>query len=209
MLENLKFKLIKIVKDSDKIGLCREKTGSFSIRDERTGYVLITPVEMRREELKIEHICIVDLNGKEIEIPSGVTPSEELGIHLEVYKNKDDIRAVMHVNPVYSTIFSVVNKVIPPIVYDARFYGGYIYVAPYERAKSSALCKSVIPPLSKSEACLLERNGVVIISKNVDDIVSKGAYVEKTAEIYYKSLVLNQFNEPERMTREELELKKK
>ena len=209
MLENLKFKLIKIIKDSNRFNLCKERTGSFSIRDERTGYVLITPVELKREELKIDNICILDLNGKEIEIPSGFTPSKEAGLHLEIYKNKQEIKSIMHVNPTYTTIFSVANKFIPPILYVSSFYGGYIYVAPYEKIQTEKFYKSPIAPLSKSEACLLERNGVVVISKSVYDIVSKAIYIESVAEIYYKSLILNNFNEPERLTKEELELRNK
>lgn len=208
MLENLKFKLIKIIKDSNRFNLCRERSGSFSIRDERTGYVLITPVELKRDELKIDNICILDLDGKEIEIPNGFTPSKEAGLHIEIYKNKSNVKSIMHINPTYTTIFSVANKVIPPILYDASFYGGYIYVAPYETIGTEQFYKSPIAPLSKSEACLLERNGAVIISENVDDIISKAVYVENVAEVYYKSLLLNSFNEPDRMTKEELDLNK-
>lgn len=208
MLENLKFKLIKIIKDSNRFNLCKERSGSFSIRDQRTGYVIITPSELKRDELKIENICILDLDGKEIEVPSGFTPSKEAGLHMEIYKNKSDVKSIMHISPTYTTIFSVANKVIPPILYDASFYGGYIYVAPYERIGTEEFYKSPVAPLSKSEACLLERNGAVIISESVDDIVSKAVYVEKVAEVYYKSLLLNSFNEPERMTKEELDLNK-
>ena len=209
MLENLKLKLIKIIKDSEKRDLCREKTGSFSIYDEGSGYVLITPVEKKREELRIEHICVVDIEGKYIEVPNGLTPSEELYIHLAVYKKKNNTRSIVHISPTYATVFSVANKVIPPILYDSRFYGGYIYVAPYVKDQSSQLIKGVLDSLNTSDACLIERNGLIVISNNVDDIVRKSIYVEHVAEVYYKTLILNQFKEPERLTKEELEIKKK
>lgn len=133
-----------------------------------------------------------------------MNPSREKLIHLEIYKNKKNIKAVMYTHSLYATVFAVANKVIPPIVSDSRHYGGYIYVAPYEKAQTIELAKSVIEPLNKNDACLLERHGVVIVSENIDDVLTKARYVEDVAEIYYKVLVLNQFKEPQRLNTEEL-----
>ncbi|NME83237.1 class II aldolase/adducin family protein [Clostridium sp. SM-530-WT-3G] len=204
MLDNLRIKLVKIAKDAEKYGLCKEKTGSFSLRDKSTGYILITPSQVSREDLKPESICILDSEGNEIEVHKEMQPSREKLLHLEIYKNKENIRAVMYTHSLYATIFAVANKVIPPIVSDSRHYGGYIYVAPYEKAQTIELAKSVIEPLIKNDACLLERHGIVIISENIDDVVTKARYVEDVAEIYYKVLVLNQFKEPQRLNSEEL-----
>ena len=204
MLDNLRIKLVKIAKDAEKYGLCKEKTGNFSIRDESTGYILITPSQVSRNDLKPENICILDSEGNEIEVQKEMNPSREKLIHLEIYKNKKNIKAVMYTHSLYATVFAVANKVIPPIVNDSRHYGGYIYVAPYEKAQTIELAKSVLGPLKKNDACLLERHGVVIVSENIDDVLTKARYVEDVAEIYYKVLVLNQFKEPQRLNSEEL-----
>ncbi len=117
---------------------------------------------------------------------------------------KKDVKAVMYAHSLYATIFAVANKVIPPIVADSRHYGGYIYVAPYEKAQTIELAKSVIGPLSKNDVCLLERHGVVITSEKIDEILTKARYVEDVAEIYYKVLLLNNFREPNRLDIEEI-----
>ena len=119
-------------------------------------------------------------------------------MHLEVYKARKDIRSIMHINPIYATTFSVANKVIPPITYDSANYGGYIYVANYEKIKTTEDANELIDKLNTSDACLLESNGVVVVSKDIEDVLSKAIYVEKVAEIYYKALILNQFKEPKR-----------
>jgi L-fuculose-phosphate aldolase len=204
MLQNLKIKLIKIAKDAEKYNLCKEKTGNFSIRDESSGYIIITPSKIKRENLKEEDICVVDLNGNEIEVMDGIRPSSELLLHLEIYKARKDIRAIMHIHSIYATTFAVANKAIPPITYDSANYGGYIYVANYKKTKTIELVKDVIEQLNKSDACLLEKDGVVVVSEDIDDVLLKARYVEEVAEIYYRTLTLNQFKEPERLTREEL-----
>lgn len=204
MLENLRIKLVKIAQDAEKYGLCKEKTGSFSIKDTSTGYILITPSQISRNKLKPESICILDLEGNAIEVEKGKKPSREFLLHLEIYKQKKDVKAVMYTHSLYATIFAVANKVIPPIVADSRHYGGYIYVAPYEKAQTLELAKSVIEPLDKNDVCLLERHGVVITSKNIDEVLTKARYVEDVAEIYYKVLILNQFKEPNRLDIDEI-----
>ena len=82
MLQNLKIKIIKMAEDAQKYNLCKEKTGNFSIRDESTGYIIITPTKMQRQNLKEEHICVVDLDGNEIEVMDGV--ADALPVHTSV-----------------------------------------------------------------------------------------------------------------------------
>lgn len=206
MLENLKIKLVKIAKDAEKYNFCTENTGSFSIRDESSGYVIITPSKIKVENLNEEHVCVVDINGNKIQMIDGIEPSSDLLMHLEVYKARKDLRSIMHIHPTYATTFAVINKVIPPVTYDSANYGGYIYVANYDKTKATEPVKDLIEKLNTSEACLLESNGAIVVSQDIEDILSKAIYVEKVAEIYYKALTLNQFKEPKRFTREELTL---
>lgn len=204
MLDNLKINLVKIAKGSEKYDLCREKTGSFSIRDESSGYILITPSKIKIEELSEEAISIIDLNGNKIKVLEGIEPSNDLDMHLEIYKERKDIRTIMHVHPLYTATFAVVNKVIPPITYDAANYGGYIYIANYDKSKAIESAKDLTEKLKLSDACLLESNGVIVISREIEDALSKARAIERVAETYYKSLTLNGFKEPKRFTREEL-----
>lgn len=204
MLDNLKIKLFKIAKSSAQYDFCREKTGSFSIRDESSGYILITPSKIKIEELNQEEICIVDLNGNKINVHEGIEPSSDVDMHLEIYKERKDIRTIMHIHPFYTTTFAVINKVIPPITYDAANYGGYIYISNYDKSKAIGSAKDIIEKLKLSDACLLESNGVIVVSREIDDSLPKARAIERVAKTYYKSLILSSFKEPKRYTREEL-----
>ena len=156
MLENLKKKLVYIAKKAEKEGLCKHKSGNFSIRDIETGYILVTPSAVSREKLSYEDICIVDLNANLIEVNTSVRPTSELLMHLEAYKCRNDINAVVHTHSKIATAFSVLNKEIPPIVYEVvNVVGndGRIKVAPYARPGTVELSKSIIEPIQKSDAC--------------------------------------------------------
>lgn len=196
MLENLKIRVINMARKAQEAGLCREKSGSFSIKDETSGYILITPSRVDREDLKLKDICVLDKDGNVIEKQPSKIPSTEYRLHVQIYKNKPEVKSVMYISSLYATIFAISNKSIPPITQDSKYYGGYVYVAPYEKAETIELAESAIEPLRKHSACLLERHGLVVVSSDIDDIITKAQYVEDAAEIYYKVLLLNGLQEP-------------
>ncbi|GAA0731801.1 class II aldolase/adducin family protein [Clostridium oceanicum] len=204
MLENLKKAVVKVAKAADKSGLCRHKSGNFSIRDEETGYIVVTPSAVAREELTYHDICVVDIDANVIEIETDVRPTSELLLHLEAYKTREDISAIVHTHSHFATAFSVLSKEIPPIVYEAVSYGGTVHVAPYGRPGTTKLAKSVIEPLKLSDACLLEKHGVVSVAKDIDTALLNAHYIEEVAEVYYRSLLLNNGEEPEQLPVEEL-----
>ncbi|MBY1644604.1 class II aldolase/adducin family protein [Clostridioides difficile] len=197
MLDSLKGKIVEIAIKAEHYGLCKEKTGNFSIRDKDTGYILITPSGVGREELKVEHICVLDLDGNVIEVEKGIKPSSEVLMHIEIYKTRENINAISHTHSLYATAFSVAKKPIISIVYESVNYGGYVDIAPYERPGTLKLAKSVSKLLIDTDACLLERHGLTTVGNDLDEALLKSRYVEEVAEIYYRSLVLNQFKELE------------
>jgi L-ribulose-5-phosphate 4-epimerase len=87
MLEKLKEQLVEIAKNADSSGLCKHKSGNFSIRDKKTGYIVITPTGLDRKELNYHDICVVDIDGNEVEIETDVKPTSEILMHIAIYKN--------------------------------------------------------------------------------------------------------------------------
>lgn len=208
MLEELKKEVEKIAKEADKSGLCKHKSGNFSIRDEKTGYVVVTPTGVDREELTYHDICVVDLEANVIEAVTGLRPTSELLMHLEIYKTREDVFSVAHTHSRIATSFAVVNKPIPAIIYECATLGlkdAVIPVAPYGRPGTRELSNSVIEPIKRSDCILLEGHGVVAVDKNPKDALLKAHYVEELAEVYYRSLVINGGKEPKAFKPEELQ----
>lgn len=208
MLEGLKVKLTEIAKRADADGLCKHKSGNFSIRDEATGYILVTPSGVSREELTANHICVVDMDMNLIEVNKDVRPTSELLMHIEAYRCRPDVKAIVHTHSKFATAFSVLNKEIPPIVYEiVNIVGGegIIRVAPYERPGTEALAKSIVKPIEIADACLMANHGVLAVSKeDIEDAFLKAAYVEEVAEVYYRALLINGGKEPSTIPQSEL-----
>lgn len=68
----------------------------------------------------------------------------------------------------------------------------------------SRACKSIIEPVKHSDACLLERHGVLTVdSENLDNALLKAYYVEQVAELYYRALQISGGKEPAAFTEDE------
>jgi L-fuculose-phosphate aldolase len=209
MLENLKEQVLTIAKRAQRDGLCKHKSGNFSIRDTETGYVVITPTGVDREKLEANDICVIDLEANVIENLTGLKPTSESLMHLNIYKTRKDVNAVAHTHSMYATSFAVLNKAIPAIVYECANMGlgkGRIPVAPFGRPGTVALADSIVDACTESNCFLLEKHGAVSIdTRNLYEAYLNACYIEELAQLYYISLTANANVEPDGFPAEELQ----
>jgi L-fuculose-phosphate aldolase len=69
--------------------------------------VLITRARVSKGRMAIDDILCVASDGRLTEDSSGHAPSSETPMHLEVYRQRPDVRAVIHAHPVFSTALTV------------------------------------------------------------------------------------------------------
>lgn len=207
MLDTLKEQVVAVAKEAERLGMCRHKSGNFSIYDPETGYVVITPSGVARDVLGPEHVCVMDLSGRVIERAAEVKPSSEAMMHLYIYKERKDILAIVHTHARYSTAFAIMNKPIPPIVYESAYLGktGMVPVAPYGRAGTVDLAWKVADVMKDHEVCLMESHGAIAAGSSLEDAFLKAQYVEEIAEMYYITLASTGGAEPKALPVEELE----
>lgn len=209
MLENLKKDVCVIAKRAQKDGLCKHKSGNFSTRDAKTGYVVITPTGVDRDELKPEDMIVIDMEANIIENLSGLKPTSESLMHLMIYRHRPDAAAVVHTHSVFATAFAVLNKPIPAIVYEVSHLGvgkARIPVAPYGRPGTEELAESVIDSCKEADCFLLEKHGAVALDgRDIYEAFLKAAYIEELAELYHHVLAVNNGQEPPAFTQKELE----
>ncbi|MBO8433979.1 MAG: class II aldolase/adducin family protein [Tyzzerella sp.] len=208
MLESLKKDVCEIAKRAQRDGLCKHKSGNFSARDPKTGYVVITPTSVDRDLLTPRDMVVIDLEANVIENLSNLRPTSESLMHLMIYKTRPEVNAIAHTHSAFATSFAVLNKPIPAIVYEVATLGltkARIPVAPYGRPGTRELAESVIEPCKEGDCFLLEKHGAVAVDKgDIYEAFLKAAYIEELAELYYRCLGINNGNEPDSFTQEEL-----
>ncbi len=110
MLESLKKDVVQIAKRAQKDGLCKHLSGNFSARDKETGYVVITPTQVDRELLTARDMVVLDLDANVVENLSGLRPTSESLMHLQIYKTRPDVNAIAHTHSMYATTFAVLKN---------------------------------------------------------------------------------------------------
>lgn len=209
MLENLKNDVVTVAKRAQRDGLCKHKSGNFSARDEATGLIAVTPTSLDREEMSARDIVLIDLDAKVIENESGLRPTSEVLMHIEIYRARPEVRAVAHTHSAYATAFAVLNKPIPAIVYEVANLGltrGRIPVAPYGRPGTPQLADAVIESVNEADCLLLEKHGAVAVDTgNLYEAFLKAAYIEELAELYHHTLTANNGQEPDSFEQSELQ----
>ena len=209
MLEDLKLRVMNTAKKAQRDGLCKHKSGNFSARDAETGYVVITPTSVDREDLVVPDMIVMDLDANVIENQTGLRPTSESLMHLEIYKTRPDVMAVAHTHSMYATVFAVLNKPVPAVVYEIanlKCSKARIPVAPYGRPGTPALAESVVEPCKEADVFLLQGHGAVAVDEtNIEEAYLKAAYIEELSELYHHALTANGGQEPDSFPVEELQ----
>lgn len=150
----------------------------------------------------------MDLEVTVIENPSGRRPTSESLMHLMIYRQKPEAVAVAHTHSAYATVFALLNKPLPAVVYEVASLGlkkARVPVAPYGRPGTAGLADSVIEACLEADCFLLEKHGAVAVDdRDIYEAFLKAAYIEEPAQLYYLVLTVNGGREPDCFTQDEL-----
>jgi len=114
MLEKLREELVQLHLELPKHNLVVWTGGNVSARDTETGLIVIKPSGVRYEEMRPEHMVVMNLEGEIIE--GNLKPSSDTASHLYIYRHRSDVGGVVHTHSVYATAFAAVNTPIPVVL---------------------------------------------------------------------------------------------
>ena len=123
MLEILKKLVLEANLELPKKGLITYTWGNASGIDREKGLVVIKPSGVPYEELKLEHLVVVDLDGNIVE--GTLNPSSDTPTHLVIYKNFKEVGGVVHTHSTWATLWAQAGKSIPALgtTHADYFYG--------------------------------------------------------------------------------------
>ncbi len=153
------------------------------------GNILCTPTSVNKGEIKKSHIVEIDENGNLI---YGIyKPSTEIKMHLFIYKNRDDVNAIVHAHPPFATSFAVAglsleNYVLPEVIVNL----GKIPLAKYATPSTDEVSQSIQPYVKNHDAFLLQNHGAVTIGINLKDAFFKMEKLEHYAMVILLSRIL-------------------
>lgn len=187
MLEKLKEELVALHLELPKNNLVAWTSGNVSARDAETGLVVIKASGIRYEDMRPEHMVVVDLDGKMVE--GDFKPSSDVYSHLYIYKHRSDVGGVVHTHSRYATAFAAVGKAIPCVLTAmADEFGGPIPCGGFALIGDEAIGKVVIESIGKSPAVLLKNHGVFTIGKNATSAVKAAVMTEDVAATVWMAM---------------------
>jgi L-fuculose-phosphate aldolase len=155
--------------------------GNLSVRLE-AGRYLATPTAVSKAEVRADGLVIVDDSGAKI---SGRgRPFSEISLHLEVYRHRPDVRAVVHAHPPTATGFSVAGvELNQPMIAEAVVsIGPGVPTVPFAAPGASAAA-ALKPFVADYDAVLLGGHGVLAWGDDVEQAYLRLELVEHLARI--------------------------
>ncbi len=111
MLEVLKKQVLEANLELPRRNLVIYTWGNVSGIDREQGLIVIKPSGVPYEELKVEDLCVVDLDGNIVE--GRLNPSSDTATHLELYKAFPEIGGVVHTHSPWCTKWAQAGRTIP------------------------------------------------------------------------------------------------
>jgi L-ribulose-5-phosphate 4-epimerase len=191
MLEKLKEELLQLHLELPKNNLVVWTGGNVSARDPGTGLVVIKASGIRYDEMRLEHMVVMDMDGNRVE--GEYKPSSDVFSHLYIYKHRADVGGIVHTHSRYATAFAVLGKPIPCVLTAmADEFGGPIPCGGFALIGDEAIGKVVVESIGGSPAVLLKNHGVFTIGKNARDAVKAAVMVEDVARTVYYAMQLGE-----------------
>lgn len=157
---------------------------------------LVTPSGLSKGYMTPEQMVVIDWEAH----PVGATrygaarnlkPSSEILLHLEAYRQRPEIKAVVHAHPVHAIALSIAGVslarcLIPEVIVNL----GLIPTTDYAMPASAEGAAVIRDPIRRYDALILQRHGSVTIGKSLWEAYLNLEKLENAAEITYKLLLL-------------------
>jgi len=162
--------------------------------------LLMTPKGVCKGFMTPDMMCITDLQGRKLE--GERDPSSEMLMHLEVYRQRVDVQAVVHAHPPTATGFAVAGIPLDKAVLaEVVTTLGSIPIAEYATPSTQELPDAVRKYIKAHDGMLLANHGALTVGTDLFSAYYKMETIEHFAKI---SLVARLLGRENLIAREEL-----
>ena len=181
-------------------GYVASNDGNISVRlDERR--LITTPKNVSKGFMTTDMMVVTDLDGRKL--AGDRDPSSELKMHLEVYRNRPDARAVVHAHPPTATGFAVAGIALDrAVLAEVITTLGSIPIAAYATPSTDELPAAVRKYVKAHDGLLLANHGALALAGDVMSAYYRMETIEHFAKI---SLVARSLGREHLLSRDEVD----
>jgi len=171
-------------------GMVAANDGNISVKLNDNEF-LCTPTGVSKGFMTPEYICKVDAKGNVIQANGSFKPSSEIKMHMRVYKERPDVKAVVHAHPIYATSFAIAGiPLTQPIMPEAVIALGCVPIAEYGTPSTEEIPDAVSKYLQYYDAVLLANHGALAYSDSLLAAYHKMESLEFYAQLLYHAKAL-------------------
>jgi L-fuculose-phosphate aldolase len=180
-------------------GYTASNDGNISVRLD-AGRLLMTPKSVCKGFMTPDMMCITDLEGRLLQ--GDRDPSSETLMHLEVYRQRPDVNAVVHAHPPTATGFAVAGIPLDKAVLaEVLTTLGSVPIAEYATPSTQELPEAVRKYIKAHDGMLLANHGALTVGADLFGAYYKMETIEHFAKI---SLVARTLGRENVLSREEV-----
>ncbi len=184
-IHDLRREIIRVVRIVTDQGLACSSDGNISVRLGEDRF-LITPSGLHKMSMREEDLVVVDGKGQTVEAKPGLSPTSEVLMHLEAYRERPDIRAVLHAHPPCAVALTIAGVPFPlDLIPEALIGLGSVPVAPYATPGTPELAASIRGMLADTNSILLSHHGSLTVGRTLEEALIALERMEHTAHAYF------------------------
>jgi L-fuculose-phosphate aldolase len=173
-------------------GYTASNDGNISVRLDG-GRLLMTPKSVCKGFMTPEMMCITDLEGRKLQ--GDRDPSSEALMHLEVYRRRPDVNAVVHAHPPIATGFAVAGIPLDrPVLAEVLTTLGSVPIAEYATPSTRELPEAVRKYITAHDGMLLANHGALTVGGDLFSAYYKMETIEHFARISLVARLLGREN---------------
>lgn len=155
--------------------------GNISMRIDKE-IILITPSGTDKGRITAEEIGIMNIEGKNL--TPDKKPSIESEMHITVYRNRPDIKAIIHAHPVTASSFTASKKKINcSLIAESGAVTGTPVFAPYALMGTKDLAETVSEAAQHGNTILMSNHGILAVGNSLLEAFNRIEVLEAAAKI--------------------------
>jgi len=191
-VESLRADIVEIGRRMYARGYTASNDGNISVRlgPDR---LLMTPKSVCKGFMTPDMMCVTDLTG--VKISGDRDPSSEALMHLEVYRQRPDVNAVVHAHPPTATGFAVAGIPLDrAVLAEVLTTLGSIPLAAYATPSTAELPEAVRKYIKAHDGMLLANHGALTVGTDLYSAYYKMETIEHFARISLVARMLGREN---------------
>ncbi len=162
-------------------------SGNVSIR--KNSHVAISPSGLSLNDVTAKNIVEIDFEGNNI--GNGIASKEKM-MHIEIYKKRPDINAVIHTHSAFLSTFALKGLPIEnsPLIELEYLFNNKVPLVGYNPPGSIELAQETANAFDKYDAVIMKNHGAIVGAKTLKDAFYKYEVLEYMAQVIIQEKML-------------------